>query len=130
MEKLPHLIIIDDDRINNSISKMLIGKLFNNVKIKDFLMPEEGLDYITSTYSNGSKDSVILLLDINMPIMSGWEFLQRFSGFDESFKNKFKIYVVSASIDYEDIELAKSNENVAGFLSKPISKEAILSIFK
>lgn len=130
MENIPHFIIIDDDRINNSICRMLIGKIFKEVDIKDFTIAQEGLEFMKKEYVKEDNKSAILLLDINMPIMSGWDFLVLFDELDENLKKKFNIYIVSSSIDYSDIEQAKSNRHVIGFLSKPLSKETILAIVK
>lgn len=130
MENIPHFIIIDDDRINNSICRMLIGKIFKEVDIKDFTVAQEGLEFMKKEYDKDENKSAILLLDINMPIMSGWDFLVLFDELDENLKKKFNIYIVSSSIDYSDIEQAKSNRHVIGFLSKPLSKDTILALVK
>jgi len=130
MENKPHFIIIDDDRINNMICRMLISKIFKEVDVKDFTIAQEGLEFMKTEYAKDENKSAILLLDINMPIMSGWDFLVIFDELEESLKQKFQIYIVSSSIDYSDIEQAKSNRHVIGFLSKPLTKEALLAIVK
>ncbi len=109
---------------------MLIGKIFKEVDVKDFTIAQEGLEFMKTEYAKDENQSAILLLDINMPIMSGWDFLVIFNELDEKLKQKFNIYIVSSSIDYSDIEQAKSNRHVIGFLSKPLTKDALLAIVK
>jgi CheY-like chemotaxis protein len=74
-----HFLLIDDDPQNNMISAMVIRNSLQDteVQVTDFINPEVGLKYIGTTYINEiSKEKTILFLDINMPILSGWEFLE------------------------------------------------------
>jgi CheY-like chemotaxis protein len=123
------LIIIDDDPISNLVCRILFTKCIANIDILTFTLPEEGFNFIVSEYSKEQYTSVVLFLDINMPVMSGWDFLKRFEELDEHFKRKFKIYMLSSSIDLIDKQRALGNKYIINFLSKPITKETILSVF-
>jgi len=119
-------IVIDDDEFNNKICSVTLEKIAKDADIKTFLNPIEGFNHISNTYST-TEDSAnaVLFLDINMPIMNGWEFLDRFDGLDDSVKKRVKIYILSSSVDKRDIERAKSNKNVIHYLIKPLTKETI-----
>lgn len=123
---IKQFVIVDDDPQNNSLSKIAIRKTLGDVIVKDFEIPETGLEYIEKEFQNengGSK--TILLLDINMPTMTGWEFLESFDNFEDKIKKQFSIYMLSSSVDPSDIERAMSNPLVTDFIEKPLNKEAL-----
>ena len=119
-------IVIDDDDFNNKICTVTIEKIAKDAHIKTFLSPVEGLAYITSEYSKADHSATaVVFLDINMPVMNGWEFLERFDELDESIKNRLKIYILSSSVDKRDMDKAKANKHVVHYLVKPLTKETI-----
>jgi len=119
-------IVIDDDEFNNKICTVTLEKIDKDANIKTFLNPVEGFAHIVTEYSRmDHNDNAVLFLDINMPVMNGWEFLERFEGLDPTIKQRLKIYILSSSVDKRDIEKAKSNKNVVHYLIKPLTKETI-----
>lgn len=127
MKNIQRFMIVDDDPLNNSLCKFLVGKVVTNIEIKDFLLPIEGLNYIQTIYnSSNSNCPTILLLDINMPILTGWDFLDEFAKMGKHIHQQFIIYIVSSSIDFSDIEKANANIFVKEYVTKPLS----LSIIK
>jgi len=72
-------IIVDDDPFNNMLCRMIIEDALGEAEIKEFTSPEAGLLFIKETV----KSPTILFLDINMPTMTGWEFLERYELFNE-----------------------------------------------
>lgn len=126
----PTFLAIDDDYLNNKICEILITKADITADVKTFTVPEEGLKYIATAYDGSATKLTILLLDINMPTMSGWEFLAEFEKFDLIIKQCFKIYILSSSIDERDLERAKSNKNVVEYIKKPLRTDKILEIIE
>ena len=123
-------IIVDDDPFSNFLSKTVLLKSFGEVAVKDFLVPEEALDYIKEEYEYSSREEkIVLFLDLNMPTITGWEFLELFKTFSPSVRSQFRIYILSSSIDPLDIERAKQNPLVIDFIEKPLSKGALVELF-
>lgn len=119
-------IIIDDDEFNNKICTVTIEKISQDADIKTFMDPLEGFVHIVTEYAKPNHDATaILFLDINMPVMNGWEFLDRFEELDEQVKKRIKIYILSSSVDKRDMERAKANKNVQHYLVKPLTRETI-----
>ena len=122
-------ILIDDDPMNNFICKLTIEMTLGQTEVKAFVNPENGLEYIQSEFSNPDKDdSALLLLDINMPIMSGWEFLEMFDNLNFEVKDRIKVCILSSSIDERDKERSYANKNVIEFLVKPLTDKDIQRI--
>ncbi|MBL0030777.1 MAG: response regulator [Bacteroidetes bacterium] len=127
---MKQFLIVDDDPQNNSLSRMAIRKVLGNVPVKDFEVPETGLEYIGKDFETGSSDEkTVLLLDINMPTMTGWEFLEEFDKLSENIKMQFQIFMLSSSVDPSDIERATSNPLVTDFIEKPLNKEDLEKMF-
>ncbi|MGZ5242560.1 MAG: response regulator [Bacteroidia bacterium] len=123
-------IIVDDDPQNNFLSRMILRKSLEEVEVKDFLVPEEALEYIKTEFDHKPGDeSIALFLDINMPSMTGWEFLEEFKTFPESIKQQFNIYMLSSSIDPADIQRAKQHPLVVDFMEKPLRKARLIEMF-
>lgn len=121
-------IVVDDDAISNLISELTIRRTWKDVRVRLFTEPEKALDYI-DCIEIGKSPAIALFLDINMPTMTGWEFLERLSRKPDSITKNFKIFILSSSIDNRDRQKALSNPLVAGFLSKPLTTSATNNLF-
>jgi CheY-like chemotaxis protein len=117
------IILVDDDPINNLINKRLITKLDISDKVEEYLDAEKAIERIKNLKV---KDKVLILLDINMPVMNGWDFLNSYT---EKFRDrKDKIVMLSSSIEAQDRQKAFSFDVVDGFLEKPLTPEKMKSI--
>ena len=129
MEKSTRFIVIDDDALNNKICRACIEKIFKEAPVATFTDPKLGIEHIEGEYSTAYHDDIgILFLDINMPTMTGWEFLELFDKLDEKIKDRIKIYILSSSVDKRDMERAQANKYVVYYLIKPLTKETIALI--
>lgn len=125
MKPFKDFVIIDDDIINNKLCRKIIEKVYPEAEITDFTNAREGLDFIIEKYSRPGDDKVILLLDISMPIMNAWEFLEAFDTLSQDIKDRVKIHILSSSINKNDMMKAQTNPNVEYYLIKPLTKESI-----
>ena len=122
-------IIVDNDPVNNMLCDLAIKDAAANADILAFTNPLKAFEYI-SGYNDSNISMTILLLDINMPIWSGWDFADHFENLDEKIKKRFKIYMLSSSIDNNDKLRAVENKNVEGYIEKPLTEEKVFSLFK
>lgn len=122
-------IIVDDDNTNNNICLILIKKALNNVLVDTFTDAQIALNHIKERYTNDDTENSILFLDINMPTMTGWDFLDQYNILDDKIKNRIRLYVVSSSLYSYDQEKAANNKNVRGYLVKPLSANVIRKIY-
>ncbi len=113
----------------------MIKKIVDIRKLSEHLLVfnngKEALDYFTAIIENVSKDafSEIILLDLNMPVMDGWDFLKQFTKVNPPKGMQTTLYIVSSSIDPYEIEKAKSFSLVTDYLIKPIDLEEFEAIF-
>jgi CheY-like chemotaxis protein len=130
-QKIELACIIDDDKIYvNLVRKIIeIKKLSENLLV--FKNGQEALDYFKVILSNLTEAKLpeIIFLDLNMPVMNGWEFLGEFVKIKNNFEKKISLYVVSSSIDPRDLERAKSFNLVTDYLIKPIELKKFEKIF-
>ncbi len=114
------IFLIDDDPINNLINQRLISKVEIGETIREFL---SGINALQDLEGIPEDEKVLILLDINMPIMNGWEFLDKYINlFPE--RNDL-IVILSSSIDFQDRLKAQEYSVVAGFLEKPLTLKKI-----
>ncbi len=126
-----HFILVDDDATNNLISKFSLAKAVPGAIVQSFLEPHQALAAIEENFkANGAAEPTVLFLDINMPLMSGWEFLEVFKTFDKSLTESFTIYILSSSIDERDKQKSKDDLYVSGFVSKPLMANGVLELVK
>ncbi|WP_300433861.1 response regulator [Christiangramia sp.] len=131
-QKVELACIIDDDKIYVNLVKKIIEikKLSENLLI--YKNGKEALDYFKEIMENATDEDKlpdIIFLDLNMPIMDGWEFLNEFIKIKNSLHKKITLYVVSSSIDPRDLERAKSFNLVTDYLIKPIELKKFEKIF-
>jgi CheY-like chemotaxis protein len=121
MEQSIHILLIDDDEVSLFIVKKIIDKTGLPVMVTTKSDGALALNYLAAQLENNAVLPDIILLDINMPLLNGYEFLSAFS--ELSISKVIDIYVLSVTVFDEDVEMAKSFPAVKGFLSKPLSQE-------
>jgi CheY-like chemotaxis protein len=121
-------ILVDDDPISNMISKLTVEKVLGEVEINVFTNANHALAFIETDNSISSSKRIILLLDINMPIITGWEFLEKFQKLSQHIKETITIYMLTSSLDSRDKERSKDNPDVRGHLVKPLTADIIKSL--
>jgi CheY-like chemotaxis protein len=124
------ILLVDDDEINNFISIKLIKKALDNTQISACLNGRFAIDELAEIQKQDpSLLPDFILLDINMPIMNGWEFLDEYKRLNIDPLGKSKIYIISSSVFSNDINKARSYPLVQNFISKPLSVDKIKEMF-
>ncbi len=124
---IKNLLCVDDDDIAQFYIHSIIEDT-NFIKHSESAFDgQKGIDFLEGLVKNNQIEAIpeLILLDINMPIMDGWEFLQVFS---KKFRGQFKdvkIAIVSSSLNPADFEKAKEYSFVIDFISKPITADTL-----
>ena len=128
--KLSRAGIIDDDQMYQLVMKRTIEQSGMVKDILQFYDGEEAINYFKEKQQNPESLPELILLDINMPYMDGWQFLDEFIKIP--FKGNYKriIYIVSSSSTTEDLNKAKEYEVVSGYHVKPITKDMFEQIMQ
>src|SRR4051812_37822594 len=104
MTKLNCILLIDDDSITNFINERLIKKLNVTNDVKITMNGEEGIHYVQNLCEKNELCPELILLDINMPVMNGFEFIQAFEKLNIKNKDKVKIIILTTSKNIKDVE--------------------------
>ena len=129
MNTIKKYILVDDDPINNIISGIELKRTLAemDIRINTFEVPEDGLAFLQNDFSK-NPEPTILLLDINMPSISGWQFMEEYEKFSKEIRDQITIYILSSSVDPRDIDRAEANKYIKGFILKPLDNKKILSL--
>ena len=130
MKPVRTIMIVDDDDVFVFLTKKAIDKLdlFDQLIIFD-----NGLDAINYLKENIERIDLmpdIILLDLSVPIMDGWQFLDEFVLLSPKMGRKIIIYIVSSSISPNDIRRAANIDVVSDYIIKPVTKDQLTEIMK
>jgi CheY-like chemotaxis protein len=125
---IKQIVLIDDDEVTNMINEKLIKKVFN-FPVDAYTDANELLQHVTSCLAHSpEKLPDVIFLDINMPMMDGWEFLEEFEKIPQEARKKCNVIMLTSSIDTSDIEKSKMYSSVTDFISKPLTVEKLKSL--
>ncbi len=123
-DKLTTILLVDDDEISNFITESLISEMNIARDVSVVTDGRQALDYIRAhpVIKDGEKGHILVLLDLNMPVMDGFEFMEEYQ--QQNWTNKVSIVMLTSSSNPKDMSKAKSFE-FAGYLQKPFSQDDI-----
>lgn len=128
LDRRPVIALVDDDSIFRMIASRTIKGANITEEILQFTNGGEALKYLEQNIDQIEMLPDVLFLDINMPYVDGWMFLEDFEKIKSRLSKSIKIFMVSSSIDPEDINRAKQHKLVADYVVKPVSKETFVKL--
>ena len=120
--KTCEILLIDDDPMTNFINKTVIKSEFPDYSLVIF---DNGLNALGHIRENPSS-SYLIFLDINMPVMDGWEFLDKIS--EDTIQYNLVIHILSSSLDTVDKQKAKESDLVSSFITKPLKRDMLIEL--
>lgn len=129
MKKYDQIYLIDDNKIDLLINKMLVQRCNADLKVTSFIDPQEALSHFQNLDHNailGTKN--IIFLDFFMPNLNGTQFMDLFQKLDPLFRTHFEIYVLSSTIDPNEIKKITSHTCCTDYLYKPLDSKFIDSL--
>ncbi|MGC1515775.1 MAG: response regulator [Maribacter sp.] len=133
MKKVHICCIIDDDPIFIYGTKRMIKEVDFSDQIIVYTNGQEAIEGLYEISTTGEPLPDVIFLDLNMPIMDGWEFLEEFDKLPHHNIKKTIIYIISSSVDPRDLERIKNYKQVTNYILKPVTPEdleQILSVSK
>lgn len=123
-------ILVDDVSVNNLLVGRILQKVLPGASVSHFTDAQKAFDFLQDA-DTGTGDEgmpLVVLLDIYMPSMDGWNFLDRWGALSEQKRKGIQIWILSSSISPADRERAGQNSMVSGYLVKPFTPDSINTI--
>jgi CheY-like chemotaxis protein len=134
MKRKTNMILIDDNKIDLFVNKKIIERYDPDIQFKSFTMASSALCYLKILASNKDFESLfipdVILLDINMPSMDGFQFLCELEELEIIKKHSIDIFMLSSSCSPEDVNKAKNHVLCKNYYNKPLTDETLKSIFQ
>ena len=126
LKKRAAILLIDDDEIIDFLHRKLLIKAGITAPIIKIHNGKKAIEELLKLNDLlNEDDNVLALLDINMPVLDGWGFLEEFEVIIPSLKFNLELYIVSASSNTDDVKKSKNYPRVIDYLNKPLSTENI-----
>lgn len=113
--------LIDDDELCNYLTANTLQSSNFCHELQSFTNAQKALAELEASVEIGVFPDLIFF-DLNMPVLDGWDFLKAYRNFPEEVKEKCSLFILSSSVDEDDINKSKLYEDVRNFISKPLNK--------
>ena len=123
-------MLIDDDNMTNFLNQRIIENLGLAHHIIIYQYAEEALTYLKTSAASDTKNPDIMLVDLNMPRMNGWEFLEHYEELKKPMEKNTSVFVLTTSMNPDDEQRSKHHEILSGYITKPLTKEKLEDIMK
>ena len=130
MNKIAIACVVDDDEIYTFTVKRIIERSAIAEKTIFFHNGKAALDFLVENINQNNALPDLILLDLNMPVLDGWQFLDEFNLLLPKLEKKITIFIVSSSIDEADYSKAREIEAVTDFVVKPLTVEHLHNILE
>lgn len=124
-EFLDEIWLVDDDDIFRTCAKIVLKEEGFVGPIKEFQSARNTITYLTQAQNEYLEKPSVILLDINMPEMNAWQFLDRYKEFTEEFRRQINIFILTSSIDPRDMQRSLNFKEVMGYLAKPLTEAEV-----
>ena len=128
-KELKHILLIDDDEATNFLHELLLKGLFPEVQITLAWNGQEAIDFLKAV-KNSEDLPDLIFLDINMPVMNGWEFLKEYEALSKDFYKSVVAFMVTSSLNKNDKQTADDSASIDLYLPKPITEEDLERVCK
>ncbi|NLR91457.1 MULTISPECIES: response regulator [Flammeovirga] len=125
-EQPKNILLVDDDEATNFLNEMILDEMGCAKSIHIATDGQKALNHLNAHFN----DVDLIMLDINMPRMNGWEFLEKYKSLDKSHRAKIVIIMVTTSFNHDDKEKAENMAEISGFLNKPLTKEKMSALLE
>lgn len=131
MQKLSCVLLVDDDQTTNYLNRLLLNRFQITENVLVAPNGREALDLLAEHCQADESPNcpVLILLDVNMPVMNGFEFLDAYAQLPEQQRQAMVIVMLTTSLHPQDVERAK-HLHVAGFLSKPLTNKQLADVLR
>ncbi|TDS17083.1 response regulator receiver domain-containing protein [Maribacter caenipelagi] len=130
MNTKPNILLVDDDELYLYIMEKTIHQLSKELVVSTFTDGEQAVEYISKCTEEKVELPEVIFLDINMPFLDGWGFLNEFKKLKPKIISNINIYMVSSSMRDSDVIRASNFEELTGYVVKPVDKVQLAEIFK
>ncbi|WP_026956804.1 response regulator [Algoriphagus vanfongensis] len=133
--KLKSILLVDDDDATNFINRKILSRLNIAQQIHVALNGKEAIEFLENQEGSQAEDAEVvtpqlILLDINMPVMDGWEFMDAYHLLPQEKKAEVIVVMLSTSGNPDDIKRAQSNPEISGYNTKPLHPDLMLEIIE
>jgi CheY-like chemotaxis protein len=129
MSQIPCILLVDDDLSTNYLNRRLLQRLNVTTQVREALNGEEALQVLVTSCTDSDNPTcpALIFLDVNMPVMGGFEFLEAYYKLPLAQQRAIVIVMLTTSLHPHDVQRAESLP-VAGFLNKPLTAEKVAQV--
>lgn len=121
-------IVIDDSELDCFVARKIIEHTDKSLPVKSYLNGRDVIDQIRADFDKRDMPLTIILLDLRMPIMNGFQFVDEFEKFPLDIKKKYQIHILSSSKNANDIYRILTHDTVISMIEKPFTREKLLAL--